>query len=252
MSNLEELLDMFQLSIPFTKDDLKKVKKKVLMLHPDKHVHNPNIHAIYEKYKNAYLKLESLSQMVIKNGSNIVDDIDSSFRDFIKDKNLSKEEFHKKFNHMFENVYLKEEDDGYDNWFKSNEGIYDKNNIESSRQKIIQQNQLIQKKKDDLDTYSRETFSDLKNAHMNTLIDVEVNEVLKQKETFRTVEELKTHRNNKIQLKSKEESQKILQSTYKKDTHDSLKLAFQYKEQEEKINERQKNYISRFLMVQNS
>ena len=153
---------------------------------------------------------------------------------------------------MFENVYLKEEDDGYDNWFKSNEGIYDKNNIESSRQKIIQQNQLIQKKKDDLDTYSRETFSDLKNAHMNTLIDVEVNEVLKQKETFRTVEELKTHRNNKIQLKSKEESQKILQSTYKKDTHDSLKLAFQYKEQEEKINERQKNYISRFLMVQNS
>ena len=251
MSNLEELLDMFQLSIPFTKDDLKKVKKKVLMLHPDKHINNPDIHDIYEKYKNSYTKLLSLSQMVIKNKNNIVEDINTSFRDFIKDKNLSKEEFHEKFNHMFENIYLKE-NDGYEEWLKSNEGIYDKNNIESSRQKIIQQNKLIKKKKDDLDTYSIETFSDLKNAHMNTLIDIEENEVLKQKETFRNVEELKTHRNNKIQIKSKEESQKILQSNYKNDTHNSLTLSFQYKEQEEKMNERQKKYISRFLMVNNS
>ena len=34
---------------------------------------------------------------------------------------------------MFENVYIKENEDGYDNWLKSDEGIYDKNDLEGSK-----------------------------------------------------------------------------------------------------------------------
>ena len=54
----DELFSLFNLSIPITLSDLKKAKKKVLMLHPDKNIGVPDIKDIYLKYLHAYKKLE--------------------------------------------------------------------------------------------------------------------------------------------------------------------------------------------------
>jgi len=56
MSSLEQLLSLFDLSIPFSEQELKVAKKKVWMLHPDKHIHNPSIKTHYLKYLDAYKK----------------------------------------------------------------------------------------------------------------------------------------------------------------------------------------------------
>jgi len=57
MSSLEQLLSLFDLSIPFSEQELKVAKKKVWMLHPDKHIHNPSIKTHYLKYLDAYKKM---------------------------------------------------------------------------------------------------------------------------------------------------------------------------------------------------
>ena len=43
-------------------------------------------------------------------------------------------EFTKEFNKMFEQVYISENGDGYSEWLKSEDGIYNKDDLEQSRQ----------------------------------------------------------------------------------------------------------------------
>jgi DNA phosphorothioation-dependent restriction protein DptG len=57
-------------------------------------------------------------------------EVDNTFKEFIEKKGYTpsknKEMYLKYFNEMFENVHIKD-DDGYTEWLKSEEGIYDKN-----------------------------------------------------------------------------------------------------------------------------
>ena len=90
MSSLEQLLSLFDLTIPFNERDLKVAKKKVLMLNPDKNRNIPNIKNHYIKYLEAYQKLELIFNHT-KHGTNEEQlkqqqYIDTTFKEFIEKK----------------------------------------------------------------------------------------------------------------------------------------------------------------------
>ena len=255
MSELEELLGLFDLSIPFNAIDLKSARKKVLMLHPDKNINQPNIKIYYEKYKNAYEKLCVLYKFISRDTNRNAQDNDKIFKDYIEKHNIDKDpkEFSKQFNHMFEKIYVQSEKEknGYGEWLNSSNDLYDKDNLEKSRKQLMKK-QVIERK-EELDTLVKTSYTDLKEAHINSIIGIEPEEEYKQKVKFKSVQDYEQYREQqKGTIKTEYESKKILQQQYKKDTLDSLQLAYEYKKNEDIIKEKQKKYYSRYFMLENN
>ena len=253
MSSLEQLLSLFDLTIPFSERELKIAKKKVLMLHPDKHPNNPSIKLQYVKYLEAYKKLEVIYNY-IKHETNEdefkKEDIDTSFKDYVEKHGYKDKDFLKHFNHMFENVHIKtkDEEDGYDEWLKSKDDYYDKDNIEKSRQTLMRG--IIPHAEPKAENVFGNKYYDLKEAHKNTIIAIDEEKVLKEKPKYKNVHEYEQHRKSSLgDIKSADESKKVLHEEYKKNTHDSLKLAYEYKQRQEQMEKRQKEYNSRFFSI---
>ena len=254
MSSLEQLLSLFDLSIPFSEHDLKVAKKKVWMLHPDKHIHNPSIKTHYLKYLDAYKKIESIYNYIQHETNEEKlrkqQDIDTSFKDYIEKKGLKDKDFLKHFNHMFDNVHIQtnDEENGYEEWLKSNEDIYDKDDIEKSRQTLIKDIVVCEEPKPE--NVFGQKFYDLKEAHKNSIIGIDEKRVLEQTPKYKNIHEYQQHRKTSIgPVKSEIESKRILQQDYKNNTHQSLKMAYEYKKRQEKMEQRQKDYNSRFFSI---
>lgn len=252
---LEELLTLFDLDLPLTENDIKMSKKKVMLLHPDKNKGVENINSIFIKYIQAYKRLEKLYTFTnsSRNKKNINHDIDSTFKDFIIKNGYDKnnKEFTRHFNTMFDNVYVKsDEDNGYDEWLKSNEDIYFKDDIERSR-KIIMKNELI-KIPNEPEYYNKcEKYSDLKSAHINTLIPIDCDKVYNEKPKFKSVNDYTTYRKlNEPKTMTETLSKQYLQGQYNKESEEAIKLAFKYKVQEEKIEKNRLKYYSKFLIIE--
>jgi len=254
MSSLEQLLSLFDLSIPFTEVDLKIAKKKVYMLHPDKHINNPSIEPHYTKYLNAYKKLEVIYNHIKHETSEEPfkkqQEIDTSFKDYVDKHGYKDKDFLYHFNHMFENVHIKtkDEESGYDEWLKSKEDYYDKDNIEKARQTLIRG--IIKHEDPKAENVFDNKYADLKEAHKNTIIAIDEAQVLKETPKYKNVHEYEQHRKSSLgNIKNTYESKKILQEEYKKNTHSSLKLAYEYKDRQEQMEKRQKDYSSRFFTI---
>jgi curved DNA-binding protein CbpA len=253
---LEELLLLFDLKLPLNEKDIKLSKKKVLLLHPDKNKNVKNINDIFIKYKNAYQKLEKLNEFTnLKRGKREVEqEIDTTFKDFIEKNEYDKnnKEFIKQFNKMFDNVYVKteEEKNGYSEWLKSDEDIFFKDDIERSR-KIIMNNEIIKMPTEPEYYDSKEKYCDLKQAHINTLIPIDCEKVLNETPKFKNVNEYNIYRKlNEATTMSEEESKKYLQKQYHKESEEAIQMAFKYKMQEEKMEKNRRNYYSKFLIIE--
>jgi hypothetical protein len=246
---LETLLSMFNLTIPFTEDDLRIAKKKVLMLHPDKHVHRKDVKDYYLKYLDAYKKIEVIYHYTKHNNKPVNIDIDQSFKQYVEKKGYKKESFLKHFNHMFTNIHVPQsaESYGYEDWLKSNEDFYDKDSIDTSRRAILKELAVMSEPVPET-TYDH--YADLKEAHKNPVFTVDEERVLREKPQFKSVQAYEQHRSEPIALTSQSESQKKLQTEYKKHMHDSLKLAYEYKQREEQMERRQKDYNARFFKLE--
>ena len=138
--DLHELLELFEMK-ELNIIELRVAKKKVHMLHPDKNKTDTTEYYIY--FKNAYERLCQIYGYIHHetNESNFKEhDIDGSFKEFIDKKGYTPtknlEMYSKHFNEMFDHVHIKDEDE-HDNWLKSEEGIYDMNDLESSRKKLM-------------------------------------------------------------------------------------------------------------------
>ena len=135
--NLQDLLNLFELSNNFNINDLKSIKKKVLQLHPDKSRLDKEYFLFYCKayrmVKNIYdfknKKQESLdsNNATVEYVAEELDEFDSKGKRLLLDKILKKEkaDFNKWFNENFEKMNIEEEErkNGYGEWFKSNEDV---------------------------------------------------------------------------------------------------------------------------------
>jgi len=135
--SLNDLLNLFKLNLNFTSQDFKNAKKIVLMTHPDKSGLEPKYFQFYTKaYELLFrvykfkIKDEELSNKNINNEyfSHAMDNKNKDSDLIIlkkigllnEDKSAAKG-FSERFNTMFEKYYVNEDNEGYEDWLKSNE-----------------------------------------------------------------------------------------------------------------------------------
>ena len=271
--NLKDILKLFNINYHFTIDDLKKCKKTVLNLHPDKSNLDKNYFLFYSKayrilvnifeFKNKQKKLNENTEYSFLNND------DSSKKKIIENLIKSKKDnFNEWFNKEFEKINIKNESDsnGYGNWLKSEEDLHEvssKNrnkefeNIKSKNFKIIEQKDISGLENsyyDEIDgsapqyyqsnLFSQLQYEDLKKAHTENVIPISENYINKIK-TYNNVDELSRDRNINIKPKSKEESDNLLslnkQNEDKKYTEMAYKINKQQQEIENNNNEFWKN-----------
>ena len=260
--NLKYILKLFNINYHFTIDDLKKCKKTVLNLHPDKSNLDKNYFLFYTKayrilvnifeFKNKQKKLNENTEYSFLN------DDDSSKKKIIKNIiNSKKDNFNDWFNQEFEKINIKNENDtnGYGNWLKSEEDLHEissKNrnkefeNIKSKNFKIIQQNNIIglNNNYNELDgsapeyyqsnIFSQLQYEDLKKAHTENVIPISENYFNKIKK-YNNVDELTRDRNLNIIPKSKEESDNLLNINKQNEDKKYTEIAYKINKQQQEI-----------------
>ena len=107
--SLEDILNLFNLNLIYTKEDLKNAKKKALKTHPDKSGLERSVFIFFSKAYNILSKLYKLKNRTEKKVENIdydENDMEESQGNKellqMKLKNLDKKNFNTWFNKLFE------------------------------------------------------------------------------------------------------------------------------------------------------
>jgi hypothetical protein len=253
MAQLKELLDLFEIK-ELNERELKIAKKKVLMLHPDKN--KVDTKEYYITFKNAYEKLVQIYGYIhheLDENNFKSEDIDDTFKNFIETKGFTPTKNHKMylkhFNEMFDNIHIKE-DDGYEEWLKSNKDMYDKDDLEKSRKTLMSTSTGIIKIEQIVTSNEiNSSYSDLKDAHMNTIIGLDQEKLYREKQKFSSVEEYRRHRTNIGEMLSEKDSIQQIKDKEILEKNKAIDMSYQLLKQEEEMKKRTKNYVSKFLMI---
>ena len=210
--SLHDLLDLFHLPPQFDMDDLCNARKIVMKTHPDKSGLPKEYFLFFSK---AYKLLHALRvQRTSTTEYYTEDNSDEHLQKFVKDA-----EFQRKFNKLFEQHRLEaESDEGYGEWFKSNDDICD-----TTVRNQSEMNESIEKRKrearalcnyetvqsigDDVNSnldpnapahygatlFSKLAFEDLRKAHTETVVPVDDSD-LAARPTFQNEQSLRQHR----------------------------------------------------------
>ena len=252
----EEMMKLYDLKSPLTVESLKQAKKKLLLLHPDKNMVDTTEHYIF--FREIYEKLIKIYSYVHHetNEDNLKKevDIDNTFKQFIEKNNIhpvkNKEKYLKHFNEMFENIYLKNEEEeyGHAEWLKSQQDVYDMDDLEGSRKKLIQHNSLIKIEIEDGSKLNSK-YSDIKDAHINSIIGLDQERLFKEKPKFSSVDEYKKHREIKGKSMSESDSLNELSKQENIDKIKAIEMSYAIMKKEENMNIRKKEYNSKYLLL---
>jgi hypothetical protein len=129
--DINDILNLFNISNRITEEDLKKAKLKMLKTHPDKSGLDPKFFRFYsEAYKIIYLIWEFKEKGNTKNTEYMTMEYDSDKNEILNkwfndNKSLSenKSSFNEWFNSQFNNLHIYNERDkkGYDDWLRNKE-----------------------------------------------------------------------------------------------------------------------------------
>ena len=249
---LDDLFGLFEIE-ELTTDELKQAKKKVLMLHPDKNIHKDTT-KYYEYFKEAYHKLEHVFEFINRHQKEVVsktyhtEELELSQKglfDYCQKKGLKEKERNTLFNEVFDNVYIPDKE-GYGEWLKTEEGLYDKADLEGSRKKAMS---LVVVDKE-LKTLQEIDDKDIKNAYVQSILPIDAEKVYQQTPQFKSVEEYQRHRAKLAEPVSKKEAERMLcekeHAEYKTSLHLSYELLKKTESQAHKI----KDYYSKFLRIE--
>jgi hypothetical protein len=249
---LDDLFGLFEIE-ELTIEELKQAKKKVLMLHPDKNV-GKDTSSYYSYFKNAYHKLETIFEYINRHEKQTKQEKtyqleelgQKGFYEYCQKKGLKDKDFHKVFNEVFENVYL-EEKEGHGEWLKTEEGIYDKTDLEGSRKKAM----ALVVLDNEIKTLQEIDNRDIKEAYVQSVLPIDATQVFQDTEKFNTVEEYQRHR-AKYATKpvSAEEAVKILRQKEAGEYKSSLHLSYELMKKSESQKSKIKEYYSKFLRIE--
>jgi len=263
--DLDDILKLFNLSYDFNEYDLKQVYKVVLKTHPDKSNLDKSYFLFYTKafkmlkkvydYKN---RKEQCVERSVYDPRNNVDENEISELE-IK-KALKSENFNKWFNKTFDKIKLKDEeqDDGYSNWLKSDDGIY-----KGSTKGTL--NEIIERKKQECralvvhrdleeyvstqhsynltrdrpmeyssDMFSKLQYEDLRKAHTETVVPV-TQEDYHSRQHFKNVDDLQRHRKLGEQMLSMEQSKALLEKRQAQEEKDNMYRSYKMMKQMDDI-----------------
>ena len=271
--NLTDILFLFRLEYDFNEADLKKAKKMVLKMHPDK----SNVDSKYFIFfKKAYHTVEKVYYFKKKKQQNAHDMEYSYLNNNVKkdEKLLAKKiqgksvkDFNVWFNKMFEKVNMKNgKGGGYEEWFRSKDDMVNKkanslndfdrifNDRKRECRDLVVKSDLEEMTSQggyDLDrskpqsyssgVFSRLQYEDLKKAHTETVVPVTHDDYL-NKEKYSSMEDLKSARSRQnIAPMNERTSKEMLNKKNYSSEKVATNLAYDLLKQEEeakKINEK--------------
>jgi hypothetical protein len=133
MYNLQEILGLFDLTYTITIEDLKRAKKKVLMLHPDKSRLSPDYFLFYKKAFDIILQLyenNNKQNQTINSETVKYKPLENTLNNAAKNKvktvigEMDKSEFNNTFNQLFNDNMVKKPSQHRNDWFSKEEPIY--------------------------------------------------------------------------------------------------------------------------------
>ena len=277
--DLTDLLNLFNLNQNFNINDLKKAKKLVIQIHPDKSGLSKEYFLFYCKafrlIKNIYDFKNNRDNMLDNQNAKktyLADSDEDLGKKLVVDKLLknNKKDFNIWFNKTFDSINIIDEErkTGYGDWFSSND---DSDNVVTSvsdmHEKILEKKETLSTlvKKENIqeadlstssiqelggsapDSYASNIFSklpyeDLKKAHTETVVPVgqdDYNKILK----FNNLEVYRHYRNSQnIKPLSQNETKKYLDNKTNIENGDSIQLAYKLAKQEETAEQANKNW----------
>jgi len=133
MYNLQEILGLFDLTYAITIEDLKRAKKKVLMLHPDKSRLSPDYFLFYKKAFDIILQLyenNNKQNQTINSETVKYKPLENTLNNAAKNKvktvigEMDKSDFNNTFNQLFNDNMVKKPTQTRNDWFSKEEPIY--------------------------------------------------------------------------------------------------------------------------------
>lgn len=219
--NLDDLLNLFRVNYNLDEEQMKKAKLIALRTHPDK---SGLPKEVFMFFSEAYKVLLSIYKYKYRKEKEATQKDYVAYKDSEKTEMLGKlkkkspHEFNRWFNDMFEKVKIKEDNDGYGDWFKSNKDIdnikvnsasamanaFEKKKKETSQlvvHKDIREvtynmgTNLTNEKPEEYSTdiFSRLPYQDLRKAHTETVVPTTREDYLRKKK-FSTVNSYIQHR----------------------------------------------------------
>jgi hypothetical protein len=258
--NLNDLLNLFKLKNNFSEEDLKNAKKIVLKTHPDKSKLDKKYFLFFSSaYKILFQIYNFKSRVDDKNTEYYIEEDENN--KLLIEKILKKDNFNEWFNKEFEKLNVKNSNDGYEDWLKSDENmdyrtttknnmerdIYEKKKelrsiIKSEEVKSIQElhdNNILGSK--EIQEYSSDIFGnfrydDVKKAYVESVIPV-TEEDINQQNIFNNLQQINDHRNNQnITPLSLEQSNNYLHNMKNNDEEININRAYNLALENEKNN----------------
>lgn len=180
----EDILNLFNIPIDFEESHLKKAKKHVLAMHPDKSDLDKSFFLFFSK---AYKILYSIYEFRMK--ANISEKLDLNYEniDYIKEQDiynkeiinnlknneaLKPENFNKWFNELFEKFKIENDYDsgGYGDWIKNDneENIKQVANLSEMNEEINKKKEILRNnslsKYTNIDEFNQSNYCDLTNS----------------------------------------------------------------------------------------
>ena len=268
---LQDLLNLFNLSYNFDEAQLKSAKKIVLKTHPDKS-NLPKEYFLF--FSKAYKIIYSIYEFRVKGKGSTEYIVNDENNEAVK-KIANNKNFNKIFNKLFEKYNIKDEESekGYGEWLKSDDDINNvtttKENMNSTFNKMKETacNSIINNSYSELETrnykdllgnapetYSADIFSslayeDLRKAHIENVVPV----CDKNINTYNNIEELREHRNKQnIKPTSMIESNKILNRQKNNEIKTDIERAYKLAKQDEIYKDINNNVLSNFYKLTNT
>jgi len=288
MYSFKDILELFNLSYTISLDELKRAKKMVLTMHPDKS-RLPSEYFLF--YKKAYEVVFQYYNEQTKTSYQVphanIDyaplENETANEKIAKSiqKASEKKDFQSKFNSIFEQNMAKQVDESKNDWFRSNEPLYEFGDVktkdhmsmtlESIKEKnsaLVKHNQLqnmayssgSQLYDDDensqayvsSDPFGKLKYDDLRKVHKDeTVFSVSERDYAKVKK-FNSVDEYNQSRSSQVLTPLEKSSAEMMLKT-QQDAHRERMLAKQHQSHLQTMNyeEKNKNVMARFLRIEN-
>ena len=269
--SLSDLYNLFNINEALNETVLKSAKQIVLKMHPDKSGIDSKYFLFFSKaYKRLFSIYEFQNKSLNKtykdedfydeSNINVLDNMFNKNKDLKNTKN-----FNHWFNKQFEKHRLEDPNEtGYGDWLKGDEGLY---NIDSNVTQT-NMNEAFEKHKkqiqsltvyqgvtdsytsfggtslldDQTDNFSGSGFTDLRQAHVETVIPI-CKEDYDNIPKYRNVNEYKAARDRTdITPISKSDAERILNKEQNDLEHQSTALAYKYAREAEKVKAKQQSF----------
>jgi len=289
MYSLEEVLGLFDLKYQLTIDDLKRAKKKVLMLHPDKSKLSAEYFLFYKKafdiivqfYENQNKQNKAVENIDYKplngelnktNTKNVTSAI----------KEMNPEKFQSKFNQLFEENMAKKPNSSKNEWFAKDEPIYNiDQNVNASNMRDVlenmkQNNHAIINYRgvenlyssgsgtnvydDDItdnsyvtsDPFSKLKYDDLRKVHKDQTVFAVSERDFEKVQTYSSIDHFVRERSRQsLDPMEKQRAEQMLAAKERQMQEEMMKRQYQSNLRTMQYEEKNKAVLSSFMMLEN-